>query len=249
MSTKSFYFLVICLILLSLIVSAENPGDIRLQGFVNDYAQVLSSQEETVISNTLKPFYDSGRAQFAVVTVNSLDGRDIESFALEVAQGKLGEEDENNGLLLLIAVQDRKYRFEVGRSLEPYLNDAKIGRIGRQILVPAFQGEDYAGGIQAAVLEVAKELDVEITSTPIPLKRANNSGLLRLLFPFIFFIIIFVSAFRSRSIHGKRKGNDFFFAALLAASMMRGGRGGLGGAGFGGFGGGGFGGGGASGGW
>ncbi len=257
MSKKPIF--IILLFLSVMIVCAEKPEDVKLTGFVNDYAGALSSQDAQTISSTLKTMYDSGKAQFAVVIVNSLEGRDIDSFALAVAQGQIGDPEKNNGLLLLISIQDRKYRFEIGRGLEPYLNDAKAGRIGREFLVPAFQKSDYGGGINAAALEVQKYIDGEITDSSSPAAFGTVQIVAVALF-FSFFIIAFVVpiviiASRAKNKgKGRRKDDDFFLAALFAASMMRGGRGGFGGGGFGGggfggFGGGGFGGGGASGGW
>lgn len=236
----------ILLLLLLPFVLAESPEDIKLTGFVNDYAGVLSAEDEAIMSRFLESIFNSGKAEFTVVTVTSLDGIDSESFALQIAQGQLGFAEKNNGLLLLIVIEDRQYRFEVGRGLEPIFNDAKVGRIGRDIIVPAFQKLDYAAGIGGAIVEVATELEVDLNSNVPVAQRRGNSDLYRLLFYIGFMLIIFISSYRARK--SGRRGSNFFLAAMVASTMMRGGRGGLGG-GFGGFGGGGFGGGGAGGGW
>src|SRR3989338_6188279 len=97
----------------------------------------------------------------AVVIIPSLEGRDIEGYAFELANDKLGSKETNNGLLLLISITDRKYRFEVGRGLEPIFNDAKIGRIARTYLVPAFQEEQYGQGIINAMNSIHVELTGE----------------------------------------------------------------------------------------
>src|SRR3989344_289046 len=150
---KKILFLLFIL-LLAVNVNAEKAEDIKLNGFVNDYAEVLTAEQENYLASLLQTTYDNRTAQIAVVTVNSLEGRDIESFAFEVAEGKLGLEDKDNGLLILVSVEDRAYRFEVGRGLEPYLNDAKIGRIGRELLVPSLKEGDYYNGLSNSVNQI-----------------------------------------------------------------------------------------------
>src|SRR3989344_8394868 len=129
---------ILLLVLIVPIVLAETPSDIRLTGYVNDYANIISTEYVAEINAQLNGLQDAGIAEVAVVTVNNLKSQDIESFALQVAQGKLGDSEKNNGLLLLVSIEDRAYRFEVGRGIEPILNDAKVGRVGRNFLVPNF---------------------------------------------------------------------------------------------------------------
>jgi len=115
-------------LLLAPLVSA-----VSIEGYVNDYANILSS-ESSEIESILKSLHTQGSAEFAIVTINSLEGRDIDGYAFELAEGKLGDKEKNNGLLLLVSLEDRKYRFEVGRGLEPVLPDIIVGRIGRIFL-------------------------------------------------------------------------------------------------------------------
>ncbi|MDA1197180.1 MAG: TPM domain-containing protein [Nanoarchaeota archaeon] len=223
------------------------PTLAEISTFIDDQAQVLSAQDTAIISSILKNIYDSKQAEYAVVIIQSLEGKDIESYALNLAQGNLGDTEKNNGLLLLIAVEERKYRFEVGRSLEPIFNDAKIGRIGREYLVPNFKAGAFGTGIAQASAEIANELGVEFTGTvPTLTRRRSTTGSW---YSFLFFFLVFSSLLGGRTRYNRR--NRFFNAALMAGMMFngrgRGGMGGLGGMG-GGFGGGGFGGGGASGG-
>jgi uncharacterized protein len=130
----------------------------EVKGFVNDYANIIPANHSALIEGELKQLYDSDTAQFAVVTIPSLDGGSLEDISYKMAQGTLGNKTSNNGLLLLIAFKDHKWRFEVGRGLEPILNDAKIGRIGREQITPNFKAGDYGKGIYEAVLAVKKEL-------------------------------------------------------------------------------------------
>jgi uncharacterized protein len=245
-------------LLLPLILVSVHAQEIRINGFINDYAGVIPQEYQSKIMPVLQSLYDSNTAQFSIVTINSLDGSDIESYALNLAQGNLGDSEKNNGLLLLVAVDDRKYRFEVGRGLEPILNDAKIGRIGRDYLVDNFRNNDYGEGIYEAVLAVQATLGGETDSS----YYVSDAPTFPIPSVFIFFLVWFliiglVAARRRRYYRTHKHKDDYFGAALMAAWLFgprgRGGIGGFGGGGFGGgfggFGGGGFGGGGASGGW
>ena len=147
--------LAVILLLFLINVSAET---VKIQGFVNDYAGILNPEYKSQIESILTKIYDDKLAQISVVTINSTEGTPIEDYSLELAQGHLGDERVNNGMLLLISVQDREYRFEVGRGLEPVFNDAKIGRIGRQYLVENFKAGDYGKGIYESVLAIDNTL-------------------------------------------------------------------------------------------
>ena len=219
----------------------------EIKTFVNDEANIIDNEQE--LTAILNQIYDSGVAEYAIVTVDSLEGKDIFSYSLELAQGNLGDTEKDNGLLLLIALEERKYQFQVGRGLEYILNDAKVGRIGRNYLVPNFQNENYQQGILEASLSVRSILLGDVNSTYYPKTtkvNANYYEAISSLMTLIFFIAII-------SYYSKKKKGKYFDAATAAIIIFgMGGRrgGGLGGSGgFGGFGGGGFGGGGAGGGW
>jgi len=258
MGKGDFAILLMVFLLVLPISFAESPSDIKITSFVNDYGDVFSDEQEVTLSNLLKNIYDSKIAEFSIVTVKSLGGYDSQGFAQEISEGNLGDSEKNNGLLLLIAFEDRKYWFNVGRELEPIFNDAKIGRIGREAIVPYFKDGLYFEGSISATNEIAKELGVELTNIVMPLQNRQTIINPMWIFIGVFFIMsIFRSvASKSQGKGGKRRknNNDFFLAAILASSLMRGGRGGFGGMGGGGLGGGGFGGGsfgggGAGGGW
>jgi uncharacterized protein len=195
----------------------------------------------------------------AILTIKSLEGQNIEEFAINIAHDKwkLGQKGKDNGLLFLIAVNDRKYRIEVGYGLEGLLPDSLVGGIGRQYLVPNFRSGDYSKGIYAAAVVIANKIatdaGVKISGLPTPRKidpeknRKSGTSFIGKIFSLLFFLIIFIVFIR----------NPRSFLALLLLSSMGGrkgpwgGSGGGFGGGFGSFGGGGggFGGGGASGSW
>lgn len=234
-------------IILLLVLQAVNAVEIK--GFVNDYANIIDDASEKELDSRLQQLYDSGTAQFAIVTLHSLDGKDIESYSLDLAQGVLGDKEKNNGLLLLVALEEREYRFEVGRGLEAVLTDSISGRIGRDYLVPNFRAGDYGTGIVEAAKAVQSVLTGD-TASEYYVTEQSVDETIYLIFYFIFFIMIFVLPILAFFLKRKKFKNRYFNAAAGAIILFgnRGGRGGSGG-GFGGFGGGSFGGGGSSGGW
>ncbi len=244
---KLIIFLIFILISITLVLAQE----VKINGFVNDYVNILNEQEKQELTQIAQSIYNSGKAEYAIVIVNSTQGQDIESYAINIAQGKLGSKEKDNGLLLLVAIQDKKYRFEVGSGLEGTLNDAKVGRIGRDYLVPNFQQGNYGQGIIKASQAVQNALNQTIN------EQINTSSkqLITPLVIIIIFVIIIFSFFIFNIIKYSKKKNKHFKTAknaLIFFGATRGfkGKGGFGGSGgFGGFGGGGFSGGGSSGRW
>ncbi|MBN1645209.1 TPM domain-containing protein [Candidatus Woesearchaeota archaeon] len=123
-------------------------------GCVNDYAGIIGEwkpQIEELITSIEK----ETTAEIAVVTIESLEGRNLEEYSLEIAEKwGIGKKETDNGLLLLIAYKDKKYRLETGYGLEGVLPDAKTGRIGRTILTPYFRKGQYGQGAYEAIKEI-----------------------------------------------------------------------------------------------
>jgi len=226
--------------------------------YVVDEAGIIDDSIEKKLAGHLQELEQKTGSQMIVLTVPTTGGIPIEMYALDIAEKwKLGQKDRDNGLLMVIAVNDRRYRIEVGYGLESIIPDSLAGTVARKYLVPRFQAGDYSTGIyETAVVimgTIAKDQGVELTGMPAlqsstsPAKRSPFGSLLS----FLFFIFV-ISSLMSRRSRG-------LFGALLLGSMMgntwSGGShrsGGFGGGGFGGFGGGmggEFGGGGVSGGW
>jgi uncharacterized protein len=215
-----------------------------LVGRVNDRANLLSAGERARLERTLADFEARTTTQIAVLTVPSLEGDEIGSFGLRVAEAwKTGQKGKDNGAILIVAAGDRKVRIEVGYGLEGALTDVESSRIIRGVIAPAFRRGDYGGGIEAAVRAMIQATQGEFTAPPGS-GAARRTSIPSLLFTVLMVIVLLTS----------RMGG-LFWPALFATSLMgrRGGRGGFGGfgGGSGGFsgGGGGFGGGGASGSW
>lgn len=242
--------------------SATAYADIDLpvpRHYVEDYANVIDSSEERSLNGILQELEQKTSAQYIILTVQSTEGVPIEQFAIEHAQKwKLGQRGKDNGMLFVLAVKDRHYRFEVGYGLEGFVTDQYCGRIGREVLAPLLKKGQYSKGIYEANLQIvqkiADESGVSLTGmpklTPVPVRdRKIGSPCCSTILPLLLLVILFVG------IAGRGRG-------LLFLPVLFGGYGGYGrsgsygggsfGGGFGGFGGGmggGFGGGGASGGW
>lgn len=253
---------------------AENitAEEIKLSGFVNDYAGVISPEDKADIEGMFAELYKNNSAQIAIVTVRTLNGEPIEDYSLRIAHEKLGDTEKDNGILFLIAIDDREYRIEVGYGLEDKIPDIVAGRIGRSAAENYFSTGKYSEGI----LDVSRQLydrlrgnssDIMGDGTEYVKSTVNVVIKVSLILAFIaLFVIMYIATkkeeeeinSKSTSSKKKKKNNDELFETALLASALFGGRrgggfggfgGGLGGGGFGGFGGGGFGGGGAGGRW
>ncbi|MBL7179173.1 MAG: TPM domain-containing protein [Pseudomonadota bacterium] len=249
--------LLLCLLVVPCAHSISLPD--RPSAYVIDLAGIVDNSTENRLNSYLKELEQKTTAQFIILTIKSLEGESIEDFAIKIAHDKwkLGQRGKDNGLLLLIAVNDHKYRIEVGYGLEGVLPDSMVGEIGRSLMVPFFKKSDYSSGIFSAALvmanTIAADAGVKIAGMPTmkrrvePLKQNQPRSLLHTVITTVFLLILLVMFIKHPRL---------FFLLFLFSSMGRGGAwgggGGFGRGGFGSFGGGGgggFGGGGASGGW
>jgi len=123
-----------------------------LSGRVNDYAEILSSETRTELESVLAAHEKSTTNQMAILTIQSLEGAVLEDYSIKVAgTWKLGQKGKDNGILLLIAKDERKVRIEVGYGLESTLTDAICDQIIRHEIVPRFKSGDFNGGVKSAI--------------------------------------------------------------------------------------------------
>lgn len=152
---------VACFWLAGITVQAELPTDrllrsLRPSADVDDFASILTPAEKASLEERCRQLREKTGAQLAVVTLKSLEGGQIDDFAVRLfKQWGIGEKDQRNGVLLLVVIQDRKARIEVGYGLEPILPDALAGRILQEQLFPAFKQQRYADGLNAAVDKIS----------------------------------------------------------------------------------------------
>jgi uncharacterized protein len=123
---------------------------------VNDFAGIITPAEKQSLEERCRNLREKTGAQLAVVIVKSLEGGQIDDFAVKLfKRWGIGQKDQKNGILLFVAIQDRKARIEVGYGLEPILPDALAGRVLNEQLFPAFKQQRYADGLTAAVDRIA----------------------------------------------------------------------------------------------
>ncbi len=208
-----------------------------LTGRVTDQANIISAQGKSAIEDKLRNLEDKSSIQLVVATVNSLEGADIESYANGLFRAwKLGTAKKNNGVLFLIAPNERKMRIEVGYGLEGVLTDAVSSVIIRAAVAPRFKAGDYSGGIERGVDAIVETLSSDTSEWTKRAAAQNMSELIDQLAPVILFILfMFIMIYMSRNARGGGGGGPMIFFPP---------GGGFGGGGFGGggFGGGGFGG-------
>jgi len=218
---------------------------------VVDLAGVLSRGDQVKIASSLLQFQRSYGPQLQVLVVPSLEDESIEGYSIKVVdKWKLGTKDKDDGILLLVATENRKVRIEVGRGLEGDLPDAIAGRIIRTGIIPFFKQGQTGAGILVGLGMIAESVGGKLENVPAPRlhkKKRSKGGLGYLLF---------IGLFLMGPLFGKgRRGgrSNALLGGLLMGAAMSGGRhhggGGFGGGGFGGGLGGGFSGGGASGSW
>ncbi|MDO5305889.1 MAG: TPM domain-containing protein [bacterium] len=133
--------------------------------FVNDFANVISESDEKAILSRAKALYEkSGNStQVVVVTVKALDGYSIEEYANELFnEWEIGSKDKNDGVLILLSVDDRKSRIEIGYGLEGVLTDGKTGRIQDEYMIPYYKNDNFSGGLVSGVNTVCGVIDGEL---------------------------------------------------------------------------------------
>lgn len=141
-------------------VQAQESAVPELTGRIVDNADLLSPATERMLTDRLHAHEDSTSNQVAVLTIESLNGAVLEEYSLNVARTwALGHEEFDNGVLLLVAHDDREVRIEVGYGLEGDLPDATASRIIRNEIVPAFRDGDFDGGIQDGVEAILGTLE------------------------------------------------------------------------------------------
>lgn len=223
---------------------------------VNDYASLLSAGDRGRLEALLAEREQATGAQMVIAIFRSLEGENLEDFSIRLAQQwRIGQKGLDNGVILLVFVQDRKVRLEVGYGLEPVVTDAVAGRIITEVIAPRFREQRYTAGLEGAVIEIFNRVASAKGGKTLIVDRRPGVPL-----PFVGFvavlllvaIVLLQEIFSARRFVGRnaytagRRGWDV--PIIMAPPWWGRGGGWGGGGGFSG-GGGSFGGGGASGGW
>jgi uncharacterized protein len=248
------------LALLSLPVWALDTSKLKPTGYVNDFAHVLNPAGQQALEAYCANLERVTGVQMAIVLVPSLDDEPIEDAANRLyREWGIGKKGKDEGILLMLSMQEHKSRAEIGYGLEPIITDGAAGSVLRAIS-PILRQGNYAGGLLAAAEQmgntIAQAKGVELGGAEPQVRVRQVQPRTPIPFPLILIGIIFLVLLLSRGGGGSGTG---FLAGMILGNMMGGRRGGWGGGGFGGgggggggfggFGGGDSGGGGASGGW
>ncbi|HEX8547555.1 MAG TPA: TPM domain-containing protein [Cytophagaceae bacterium] len=228
----------------------ERPQPARL---VNDMAGVLNAQESQTLEQKLTSYNDSTSTQISIVIIRSVGVYDIADFAQRIGQKwGVGQKEKNNGIMVLVATEDRKVTIQTGYGMEERVTDAASKRIIENVIVPNFKGGNYYAGLDQATDQIMG-LASGMFKAP-PKAKAGKGFNMRTLIIIIVILILLSRMFRGNGGRGStfsRRGAFLGGLGGFGGGFGGGGfgGGGGGGGGFGGFGGGSFGGGGSSGNW
>lgn len=221
---------------LQLFAAPDFPGPL---GLVSDFANVLDFENRVEIQRIAEGLWQSNGVELAVVTVNDTSPYDTDTYAFRLfREWGIGEEKANNGLLVLLNMEEREIRIEVGIGLEGYITDAKAGRI-LDAALPQLQADQFGAGL----LVISQELAIAAKEAPGAGKQLGDG--LPHISPVGAMLVLYIGLIIFAALSGR---HDMLYLLLrLPGLFFRGGRGGRGGGGggFGGFGGGKSGGGGA----
>lgn len=171
---------IVAVLVLGTAASAVEPEFPKLTGRVVDEANLLSPAEEASLAEALAAHEAATTNQVVVVTLDSLQGVPIEDYGYQLGRHwKLGQEGEDNGVLLIVAPNERKVRIDVGYGLEPMLTDAQSKLIIENVVVPAFRAEQFGPGIVAGTGAILQTLSGEPVTIATAERRPGSSAAAR----------------------------------------------------------------------
>ncbi len=245
------YRILSLLLLFSLHLHAQRfPEKQSPPKLVNDFAEILTQSDRVRLEKKLVAYDDSTSTQIAVIILDDIGGDDINLYSAELAEEwGIGQQGKDNGLLVLLSMEDRKIAIQVGYGLEPVVTDAISKSIIENYILPEFRNGNFYRGLDIGTDQIMKALAGEFKNEN-PRKKGGKKDIPWL--PVLLIIIVFfVIASRNRKGGGRGgRGGGYWIGGFgTGGGFSGGGSFGGGGGGFGGFGGGSFGGGGASGSW
>jgi uncharacterized protein len=174
--TSPFVTLASALALVITVVAAQGPLP-KPAGRVTDLANIIDAATEADLDRQLDRLEQKTSAEIAVVTVTSLDGVPIEDYAVRLfKEWGIGQSRSDNGVLVLVAPNEREMRVEVGYGLEGILPDGLAGQIIRDSFTPRFRDNDYNGGIRDGVARVVEVVEKQQVLTPEEIARFNEGS-------------------------------------------------------------------------
>jgi uncharacterized protein len=156
-----------------MVFAYSSPG--RPTGFINDFVGVLTREQKSSLEATLSQNRLETGNEISVVLINNLGGDTVENFAEKLfKEWGIGQKGKDNGVLLLVAIDDHKLRIEVGYGLGPVLTDAQSGQIIRNVITPKFKSNDYYGGISDGVAQIIGATKGEVITVTENESRSNS---------------------------------------------------------------------------
>ena len=218
--TKRSLIIIVSFFIISFIYSLDVP---TLKGYVNDYADMISSTTENEIESKLKSLEETDSTQIVFLTIPSLEGEALEEYSIKVAETwKIGQKNKDNGAIFLVSKNDRKMRIEVGYGLEGVITDLLAGRIIDNVAAPYFRNGEMDKGFIAVADALIGSSKGEYTADKLPSAKKTKEGT----FPSIVFILIIVFWFNFSRIFPKGirgiLGGIFGFIIVLIFGIISG---------------------------
>jgi uncharacterized protein len=186
-----------------------------LSGRVVDQANLLDPAQEAELGAKLEALERASTRQLVVVTLPNLGGRSIEEYGVGLGRAwHIGQQGANNGVVLIVAVEERKVRIEVGYGLEGIMTDALSSRIIREAITPRFREGDYPGGINAGADAIIEQLQAPPEAAEARVLEAaqtargsgNGGSILTLIFWIVVIVFIIIVSIVRRGVRGRRYG-------------------------------------------
>ena len=173
--------------------------------YVNDYANILDEEVEEYIIQTNQKLETATGAQIVVVTVQNLENESLEQYATDLfREFGIGDKTKNNGVLLLLALEERQFRIEVGYGLEGVLTDGKTGRIQDEYIIPYLKQNNWNEGVKngySKILEeVSNEYQIDAGGMSAVSQQGSSMNFISAIFPFGLILISIFNMFAKKII-------------------------------------------------
>lgn len=167
----------LALLLLAPLPALADPTFPKLTGRVVDDAHLLSPEQEAQLTQLSREIQQASSRQFYIATIPDLQGYDIADYGYQLGRAwGIGQKGANNGIILIVAPNERKVRIEVGYGLEPIMTDALSNQIITQTIVPKFKAGDMAGGVVAGAQAIGAQMQQPLEAAEQQAKAAQDAA-------------------------------------------------------------------------
>ena len=199
-----FKYFINIFLFVSITLSQELIEIQKINQPVNDYANILSTEEIADLNRKIILFEDSTSVQIAIGIFQTLNGEDESDFAQRfVKVNPIGDKEKNNGIAIIVSIEERKVKIETGYGVEEFITDAIANQIIRKLIAPNFRNGNYYAGINNSVIQI-----IELTDDHFKGKKKNNFSISNIIFLVILFLLfpLFSSSRSSITGRGVRRG-------------------------------------------